>query len=216
MSRTLIMSVKVGLISVMVLCHSNTFSQLKGFGVRGGFSFSRLNLENANNEKARNGYQIGTFAGYELLKDISLEAGLYYNGKGTTFKIRRRTGIETNFNLNLNYLAMPVTLQYSFLKHFTIGVGLYAAYLLSLNVSRENDDSVDIINIERENLRDTDIGFITGLRFKIEAVSISYHFAQSFSDQRSEQFSSGLFGEIRNTASQITVGFHFVKEKSSN
>lgn len=216
----LVFLIKITSTVFLSFCSQRTHSQVKDIGIKGGVSFSQFNVERARGEKIRNGYIIGSYGQWEFPSKVGIETGIYYEAKGSILRIRMSNSSDlTNVPLNLNYFTIPLLVNYRFLKHFRINGGVYAGNLLSVNliIERDDQDQVSFADIEKDNFRDIDFGFITGLSFHIDPLSISYRYTNSWSDQVSSDSNaifSRFFEGAKNSASQITLGFNFLTKKS--
>ncbi|MEL7002466.1 MAG: outer membrane beta-barrel protein [Bacteroidota bacterium] len=198
-----------------MLCIISTIApgQFKDVGIKGGAAFSLLNVENARNESHRNGFHIGIYTVYQLYKKVNLESGIFYYGKGATFETRDRFRQRVLNKANVDYIGLPVRAKYKLFKYFELRAGIYVNYLSSVNFTRETDSSVNFSPIDRDNFNNLDIGYIMGISFQFDALTLTYEYDNSFSDQFRGESGSRVLGQIKNSSSQIAIGFNFLKNK---
>lgn len=198
---------------VLTIACFESHSQIREVGLKGGAFFSRLNVDNTENEDRRNGYQIGGFVEFSLKEDFAIETGIFYQAKGTRFE---NTGNRTERvgQVNVNYLSLPIVFKYNFLKYFDINSGIYSGYLLTVNFTREGNDGQSRFNpLERDNIKNFDLGFIIGVSFNFSAIHIGYQYSRSFGNQLNSDNAIRLLGEAKNTVSQVSIGFNLKYSK---
>ena len=104
----------------------------------------------------------GGFVNTNLSKKMSAQFEIYFINKGASKNARPDKGIYESFNLNLNYIEIPVALNYKY-KKFKIELGLYYAQLLGVSISDENGPR----DVNRFPFRSFDFGGLIGVNFQL-------------------------------------------------
>lgn len=138
-----------------------------GFGL--GYNFSGVYVENEGSTDAGSGVNVAVSADYYFSDRWSLKAKLIYDQKGWNngfvdnsdpFDPNMSGYYKTNFNLN--YLTVPVTMNWNFGKkrNWYINLGPYAGFLLS---AKETEKGTSV----KDYFVTTDFGIAWGVGVKI-------------------------------------------------
>ncbi len=93
-------------------------------GVKGGINFYNIQTDNSTSYSQRTGYNFGIFGHIHLDSQWALQSELVYSAQGAK-------------SLNLDYLNVPVLIQYMFDNGFRLQAGPQLGFLVS---SDSNDD----------------------------------------------------------------------------
>ena len=121
-----------------------TMSQISGDGL-GGFD--------------KPGSRIGAYISYPIKRNVNFEVGMQYVQKGS----REPSGDHgiSNYSMNLNYLEIPATINYTFKNGLVIESGIGSGVLFSYS-------EVDAIgNLNGESPHTFGLDFICGLQYQI-------------------------------------------------
>ena len=154
-------------------------------------SVSNPDIETNQNVDSKKGLNAGVSAEYFILNHWSLKGKLIYDQKGLQGNYFRKpidqaSGYvfrEYNSDFEMNYLTVPISLQWHFVEKvdFGIGVGGYAGLLL------ESNDTEHQFFGNRRQFSKTDFGAIGSLTIKYPLtnnfkIGFEYEFQQGFSD----------------------------------
>jgi len=130
MKKTIIFAAIFFLLSV-------TKAQQVHFGVKGGVSISQLNFDNNTSSDSKTGIHLGALAHiHTSSKSWAVQPELLYSMEGA----QKVGGSSVKFNLN--YLNIPVLLQYMFENGFRLEGGPQIGFLLDAK-RKSGDVSVD-------------------------------------------------------------------------
>ncbi len=143
-------------------------AQHAAFGVKGGLNVASVNVKtSAYSVDPRISAHFGGLAHIHLSEQFALQPELTFSGQG--FKING-TGANADQHYNLNYLNLPVLLQYMFNSGFRIETGPQLGALLS---AKHKVGSVQTdINSSYKTLDfswDFGLGYLTPSGFGIDA-----------------------------------------------
>ena len=142
-------------IAMVTLLAAGAYAQ----GISGGLK-AGLNLANAIGQDAKDAdmkmrlaYHFGGFVNIGLSEVLSVQPELLYNSVGTK--------MDEELNLHLNYLSVPVNLQYSF-GNFNLHAGPQFGFLMSAKMKADVDgESVEVD--AKDFFKGTDVGVNLGL-----------------------------------------------------
>ena len=91
------------------------------FGLKGGLNVATVNINNSNyNVDPRISAHVGGLAHIHLSKEFAIQPELTFSGQG--YQVNG-TGNNADQHVNLNYINLPVLLQYMFQSGFRIETG---------------------------------------------------------------------------------------------
>ncbi len=148
-------------------------------GIRGALNLSNwYSGDELNDENIKVGFAAGLFYRAYLNDFISLQPGLEFSQKGSTFKYNNFLS-EGEFRGIINYVELPVLINIHPVENFHIGAGPYLATLISAKLKSVDDDG-DVDGVEefdRDNFTSFDYGvsFDAGLDFEAITVGARYN-----------------------------------------
>jgi opacity protein-like surface antigen len=159
-------TIKLGLISLSILLFSqvlNAQNNSSKLSFRAGLNSAQLDFGGFKVDPII-GVNIG--ASYELLNlsdKIILRPEIMFSQQGfsiLTDAIGNNSYIKVNQKTNLNYLTLPVNLDFQIDKKFSIVAGPYIGLLL-------NKNSLKDIDLQDDDSKSTDFGFNAGINYAI-------------------------------------------------
>ena len=113
---------------------SNTASSPVRFGLKAGLNVSSLSNSDTNSKA---GFYGGVFANIPVAQDFSVQPEVLYSGMGAKAKA------NSDVKLNMDYIAVPVMLQYNALPNLYVEAGPQFSFLVSA-IGKDNNGSVDV------------------------------------------------------------------------
>ena len=113
---------------------SNTASSPVRFGLKAGLNVSSLSNSDTNSKA---GFYGGVFANIPVAQDFSVQPEVLYSGMGAKAKA------NSDVKLNMDYIAVPVMLQYNALPNLYVEAGPQFSFLVSAK-GKDNNGSVDV------------------------------------------------------------------------
>jgi hypothetical protein len=163
-----------------------SYAQISG-GIRLGANFSNVNIDSDFADFTYDS-KIGAIAGVYIVGNISekfaIQPELLYIGYGGRYE---------DFKLNLDYITVPVFIQYKITDMININAGPQFGFLLS---AEEWD--IDI----KENLESLDLGAAFGVGLNFGKFNIGARYTLGLSDISKEKLVS-----IKNNALQLVLGY---------
>jgi hypothetical protein len=187
-------------------------------GVKGGLNMFNFGNGGPNQEFRKVGYHAGLFYNLRLDHTIGFRAELLASNKGgqVIYDNKFGTGIA---NFRLNYVEMPVLVQYNVLSNLSLQVGGYAAYLVKARVSRDNsgfgvnESGIDIEQtIRREHFSPLDLGYAVGIEYACGGVNFGFRITEGIRYAGRDMHYFGqqnTFANFRNSVRQVSVGYAF-------
>jgi hypothetical protein len=130
-------------------------AQHVNIGIKGGLNIYTINNNNNAEYDPKAGLNLGLLGHIHLAKQLAFQPEIVYSGQGAKFST---AGIETK--INLDYINIPLLLQYMFDNGFRIQAGPQVGFLINAK-SKTNGNSTDIKN----NLKKVDFGLGAGVGY---------------------------------------------------
>lgn len=135
-------------------------------GLKGGLNVATLSTESSNsNIDPRISVNLGGLAHIHITEEFAVQPELLFSGQGA-----KQTISNVEHKTNLNYLQIPVLLQYMIGTGFRLETGPQLGFLLSAN-NKAGDVTVDV----KDGYKKTDVawvfgaGYLTSSGFGIDA-----------------------------------------------
>ncbi len=164
-----------------------SFAQLSsiGFGVKGGVNVSTMNQKFDGKEifddaDARIGFHAGVFLNIPLMGNLSVQPEVIYNNVGNKYEKefdlpiigKRKVGVKNN----LDYVAVPVMLQYDIAQGLYLEAGPQFSFLLDqknkfegIDKDRIEDLGTAFVNLlhDKNDYKGFDLGLGVGAGYKL-------------------------------------------------
>jgi hypothetical protein len=187
-----------------LFCLQPLYSQY--LGLKGGLTFSRMNVPNAADENMRFGYHGGVFYNIPLSPAFAIQPEVLFTTKGTRseFDISNFNG---NTTLRLNYIDVPVLAVLEFGEKFEIMAGPYLGFLVRANFQAEVDNNSLAIDLKRDSFRAVDYGVAIGFGLNFGAIQTGAVYYIGIQDISESNDANLLLGDPRHRYLQIFVAF---------
>ena len=175
---------KVFLLTAL-LCNLSLFAQKFEAGFVGGFSASQISGDGlAGFDKG--GTRLGAYISYPLKnKRINFEVGMQYLQKGSK-EPSGEHGIS-NYNMNLHYVEVPFTVNYSLKSGLLLETGIGAGVLV--NYTEENANGT----LLGESPNTLALDFLCGIQYQVfEQLKINVRYGNSITPIRKESVENSL------------------------
>ena len=190
-----------------VAMSSLTFAQQ--FGVKGGMNISsNSGLDDLNvNSKSKIGFNAGVFMNAPIAENFSIQPEVLYNNLGAKI-----TG-DLAATINLDYISVPVMLQYNATPQFYLEAGPQFSFLTSTSVKSDNPvvKAAGEALVDKDNLKSFDFGAGIGAGYWFTPnVGINARYVAGFSDIADNRASDDS-NRARNNNFQIGLSYKFGK-----
>ncbi|MDR6369939.1 hypothetical protein J2795_001518 [Chryseobacterium bernardetii] len=199
------------------------------FGIKAGFNGSTFSRgernEVDNSEKVKAGSYIGVFANIPLAEKFSIQPELLFSQLGSKTEDifihhseNSYTKQEYTYKTNLNYLTLPVMVQYHILPQLYVEAGPEFGLLLGGKIEGDGRNEIrynDTTSTSTESF-DNKIPMKLYNKFNFGiGIGAGYYFTQNFGV--TARFTAGVTGifkndygtKVRNNALQIGVAYQF-------
>lgn len=145
---------KISLFMAAVLFSAAVMAQndRTNFGLKAGVNLAKLNVEDYNETEMKLGMHAGVLAHIHLTPNIGLQPELVYSTQGTKD--------EGDVKWLLDYVNVPVMVQYMFNNGFRIETGPQIGFLTRAKVESDGEE-LDI----KDDLKKTDVSWGFGLNY---------------------------------------------------
>jgi len=190
-----------------IISTSSIYSQT--YGIKAGLSVSNLATNDGDIEKdeSRKGFTAGVFANYPI-GIFAIQPELLFTQKGATY-----SDLGNGVQAKIDYIELPVSLQFNLLSPLYVYAGPQFSYLTSSRVEYEVTSNTDvIIDNDESNYNRFDVGGVIGVGLRINTAFIDARFSKGYIDfDKNRTFESAVFEarNLRNFNFQLTAGFGF-------
>ncbi|WP_343638552.1 porin family protein [Chryseobacterium sp.] len=200
------------------------------FGVKAGFNGSTLTrgdgYEYDNNEKIKAGFHAGVFANIPVSEKFSIQPELLFSQLGSKSDYNYRTSSGNyrktqhyDYRTTLNYLSLPVMVQYNILPQLYVEAGPEFGYLLGGKTKGDLttiETTGNSVTVQRTEYISQSISKSLFNRFNVGlGIGAGYYFTENFGV--TARFTAGLTevykyndgDKVRNNALQVGVAYRF-------
>ena len=136
------------------------------FGIKGGVNVSSLNYNDNSERESKIGFHVGGLAHIHASNTWAIQPEILYSLEGAKSTL---AGTNNEVTYNLNYINVPVLLQYFFHNGFRLEGGPQIGFLLSAKAKTGNI-SVDDKSFESTSLSiPLGVGYLTSMGIGIDA-----------------------------------------------
>jgi len=153
---------KICLIVLSVVASTTLLAQDPKFGLKGGINLATL-ANHPNDPDWRLGWHAGLLSHIHITPSFSLQPEVVYSSQGAEFK---RFVNNQDLKLKLNYVNIPVLLQYNFNNGFRLQGGPQIGFLV--NVADKVGD-VELNSVSRDNFHTIDFSIPLGISYLSES-----------------------------------------------
>jgi hypothetical protein len=190
---------KISLLMLTFFLAFASFAQDAKFGLKGGLNVATLSNSQGTDFNTKLGFHAGLLAHIHLSPSLALQPEITYSSQGAKY-----TASDVEHELGLNYINIPLQLQYMFDNGFRIQTGPQLGILASVN-DKLND--VETGNFTSDDFKSIDfawsagLGYLTYSGFGIDA---RYNFGLSnindfgTNNLKNNVFQVGLFYMLNN------------------
>ncbi|MCC5942144.1 MAG: PorT family protein [Balneolaceae bacterium] len=140
----------ITIITTLFLAAGTVSAQNINIGVKGGLNSFTINTDNSSSFDSKIGLHAGLIGHIHLNSQYALQPEIVYSMQGA------KSG---NTDIKLDYINIPVIIQYMFDNGFRIQAGPQLGLLL--NAKAENNSSVDI----KDDFKSFDLGLSVGASY---------------------------------------------------
>lgn len=140
----------ISIITIMVLAAGTATAQHTNIGVKGGLNSFNIQTDNSSGFDSKIGLHAGLLGHIHLNHQYAFQPELVYSMQGAT---------AGNTDFKLDYINVPLLVQYMFDNGFRIQAGPQLGFLI--NAKAENIDSVDI----KDDFKSADLGLSVGASY---------------------------------------------------
>lgn len=177
----------------------NAKAQKIHFGIKGGVNASNLNYDNNTNTDSKIGFNLGVLAHLHASKTWAVQPEVIYSLEGASYK----TISQGTTHINLNYINVPVLLQYMFHNGFRLEGGPQIGFLVNAKTKTPN------VSVTNNSFESTAISIPLGIGYLTSSglgLDVRYVFGLSNINEdkngpivQSNVFQLGLFYQFTDT-----------------
>jgi hypothetical protein len=185
-------------IILLLFCFSISLAQETHFGIKAGYNSASVAVDGEPDLDAKSGLHLGGLAHIHISEHFAVQPELVYSMQG---------GEAGNTKLKLNYLNLPVLVQYMIDNGFRLQMGPQLGFLLSAKAKSGN---IEIDIDDTYSSLDFSLAFGAGYLFPV-GIGIDARFNLGISnisddnsfEARNRVFQVGLFYQFMSTTTKI-------------
>ncbi len=118
-----------------VMAATTLQAQHANIGIKGGLNLYNVINENSSNGDPTLGIHLGLLAHFHLNEQLAFQPEVVFSTQGSDYNFN-----NTELNLNLNYVNVPLLLQYMFNNGFRLQAGPQLGVLVSAKAKGDNGE----------------------------------------------------------------------------
>ena len=138
-----------------ILMTGSAIAQHANIGFKAGLNSYNINNNNGTNFDSKLGFHVGMIGHIHLSKQVAFQPEITFSTQGAKY-----TYLGTTTDINLNYINVPLMIQYMFDNGFRLEVGPQIGLLASAK-SKTNNSTSDI----KSNFNSIDLGLGIGIGY---------------------------------------------------
>ena len=206
---------------VLISFSKSSNAQSSVIGIKSGLNLSNLNYKNdlqGYEFSFRKGLNLGLFGEFFLNNNFSLHLEIIYSERGTKYSTEEKPFNdhiipEQSFIQNVDYLELPIFIQYNFINNSAITpklfLGPFISYLLSANLELDwKNTKTDDLN-QKDYFKSTDYGIIVGagIAYSLKSGRLLLDIRYQFGLQNISSIERG--SEIKTSTLSLNIGYGF-------
>jgi opacity protein-like surface antigen len=155
----------VAFVAALLIVSGTSFAQLT-HGPVGGVNLANVTGDFDEDNTMLVNFHVGWGVNFDVTDAITIQPQLLYSGKGT------KVDVGDGFNMNLNYLVIPIWGRYNLESGLHFDFGPYIGFLMGVKVDGESEFE-NPFNGEttkyKDSFKSTDFGLGFGLGYELES-----------------------------------------------
>ena len=147
---------KISVIVCALFLGSSVFAQDVKFGLKAGLNVSTLSNSQGGERGSRLGLNAGALGHIHLSPQWAIQPEVVFSSQGAKYTV-----LNEEHSLALNYINIPLQLQYMFDNGFRLEAGPQVGFLLRAKQKVGSSAARDI----KDNFKSTDIGLAAGISY---------------------------------------------------
>jgi hypothetical protein len=194
---------KISLFFLSLLSASFLFAQSTSFGLKGGLNISTTTNSQGGERGSRPGLHAGLLAHIHINQMLAIQPEIVYSSQGAKYTVT-----DGEHSLALNYVNLPVQVQYMFSNGFRLQTGPQVGFLASAKDKR-NGAETDFFT--SDDFKSVDFSWSAGLGYMAPSglgIDARYNFGLSNINDfgtatvHNNVFQIGLFYQFNNYSSR--------------
>lgn len=183
-------------------------------GVKAGINFASLSGDAAEDYDGRTVFHAGLYGNYSLSEKLSIQPELLYNSVGAKYEDSYTDpdfgDVDYKETIKLDYLSVPVMLDYKLTDQFSLQVGPQIGFLLSAKYEAEveyDGDSESYNEDIKDEMKGTDFGLNFGAAYSFVKLNVTFRYSLGLSNAADYDE-----GDLKNNNIQISLGYKLFGE----
>lgn len=198
-------------LSAAVAVSTLTFAQQ--FGVKGGLNVSSISDEGFSESNSKTGFYAGVFMNAPIAESFSIQPEVLYNNLGAKYTTNLGPLGTYEDKLSLDYISVPVMLQYNVVPQFYLEAGPELGFLVNAKSDRTYTGDIeanDTQQLDTDDFNKFNFGLGIGAGFNItQNFGVNARYVAGFSDVTDENSDPSPDANNKNNTFQVGLSYKF-------
>jgi hypothetical protein len=178
------------------------------FGIKAGISLGNLYVSDADHQEAKGGFSGGLFGRIPITRTLAIAPEVLFQNQGSRVSFNNLLFGQGSYEINLNYIQLPIMLVYNFVPHFNFHAGAYAAALVGSNIKNTSANNlISAGSLNASGFNRMDYGILAGLALNMEKIVYGIRYNHGLQNvSQSDTLAGLLTRNARNGVVSIYVG----------
>lgn len=189
------------ILSIIFIITSASAQKIRS-GIKGGFNYSSLYIDDVEDRKIRPGFHVGFFGQSALGEATAIQTELLYTtaGNKSTYNV---AGLNGEIDFNLNYIQLPVMLNLKIAGILEVHGGIYAAYLIGANSKSDGNFGSGYQELNRDGFKDLDFGLAAGAGVNFGDLQVGLRYNLGLTEVADSNSARSRIGSSKNVVGQF-------------
>lgn len=189
---------------------ANTSSSPVRFGIKAGMNVASISKDNTlDDQKSKIGFNAGVFANIPIASSFSVQPEVLYSQYGSKANYTM-AGNKYSASSNLDYVTVPVMLQYNFIPNFYIEAGPEFGLMVSAKnkVKNETNGNSSTTDNYKDELNTFNFGIGLGLGYYFtDNIGVTARYVAGVTDIAKDRASNS--DAVKNNVFQVGLAYKF-------
>ncbi|SDR11436.1 Outer membrane protein beta-barrel domain-containing protein [Chryseobacterium soldanellicola] len=201
------------ILGVALVAGSFTFAQKATsksitYGVKAGLNVASVSKDNtSDSQSSKVGFNVGAFANIPVATSFSVQPEVLFSQYGSKYD-KKILGHKFSYANNLNYIAVPVMLQYNALPNLYLEAGPEFGFLVGSKVKIKDETANNVLAEGKADVKSFNLGLGLGAGYYFtQNIGVTVRYVAGLTDiQKTKPVGSD---SVKNNVFQVGVAYKF-------
>lgn len=172
------------------------------FGLKGGLTFSNLNLEEADDSNIRTGYNLGGYVNLPLNEALAFQPELNLTSKGAAGEYDLLI-FQGEYGFNMTYIDAPLAGVVRLGSAFELHGGPYLGYLTGSSLSTDGDFGEGEEELDTDDFNSLDYGLFAGAAVNFGPLQFGARYHYGLNEIADSEAAEAFLGSAKHRYVQV-------------